>query len=217
MGPDATLPDREAGPVADWVVRMRSAIRAGGESDVPCGDCTACCRAAHFVHVQPDETESLAAIPHALLSHAPGLPRGHLVLGYDAEGRCPMLLASGCSVYTVRPRACRTYDCRVFAAAGIVPDSPAVARAVSRWRFDVRDDEDRMRLAAVRAAARRLTAEPDLIPGSRSASVRAAAAVDVHGAFLRRDGDTWSLVEPTSAAIRGEISDTGADLPPPRD
>jgi len=109
---------------------------------VPCGDCTACCTASQFIHVGPDERETLAVIPPEVLFPAPCFPPGHVLMGYDDRGHCPMFTAGHCSIYAHRPRACRTYDCRVFAATGVVPDDPAVAARASRWRFDHTTPDD---------------------------------------------------------------------------
>ena len=82
---------------------------------------------------------ALAAIPSALLFPAPRLPAGHMVMGFDSAGRCPMLTDSGCSIYDQRPRTCRTYDCRIFAATGVTVDAdkPTIVARASEWRFDV--------------------------------------------------------------------------------
>ena len=115
-------------------------VAAGEGTDVPCGECDACCRSGMFVHVEPDEVDALRRIPKALQFPAPGLPKGHVVLPYDGHGRCPMLTDAGCSIYAHRPRTCRRFDCRVFAAAGLEPDAPLIAAAVRRWRFDPADE-----------------------------------------------------------------------------
>ena len=107
---------------------------------MPCGECTACCTASQFIHVGPDEHEALAVIPPAVLFPAPGFPPGHVLMGYDDQGRCPMFKADRCSIYEHRPRTCRTYDCRVFAATGVVPDDPEIAARVTRWRFEYATD-----------------------------------------------------------------------------
>ncbi len=164
---------RSAGRFSEWL----EDLVAGGEMAVPCDGCTACCTSSQFVHIEPDETDTLARVPAALRFPAPGLPRGHVVLGYDEQGRCPMLVDGACSIYEHRPRTCRTYDCRVFAATGVAPDStqPAIAARVREWRFEV-DDEARWK--AVHAAvvddglrlARALRALSESAPlrGSRS-------------------------------------------------
>src|SRR5204863_6078536 len=83
----------------------------------------------------------------------PRLPKGHVLLGYDERGHCPMLVDDRCSIYEHRPRTCRTYDCRVFPAAGLDADQPAIAERVRRWRFAYPTAADRARHEAVRAAA----------------------------------------------------------------
>lgn len=140
----------DAGDSAAWLSAIDAALRGEADADVPCGGCTACCRSRQFVHIAPDETDALAHIPAELLFPAPRLPTGHVLMGYDEHGRCPMLSDVGCTIYDHRPRTCRTYDCRVFAASGVVPDAdqPAIAAQAVRWRF--RDDTP---LASVKAAA----------------------------------------------------------------
>ena len=150
---DETL---DAGPFSAWLVQMQRVLDGVGESDVPCGECSGCCTSSQFVHIEPDETDALAHIPPALLFPAPRLPRGHVLLGYDADGRCPMLVEDRCSIYEHRPRTCRTYDCRVFTAAGVeVTDEVqvAIARRVRRWRFEHPTERDRAEHDAVRAVA----------------------------------------------------------------
>src|SRR6476619_7139445 len=144
---------------------MERALRGEQASDVPCDGCTACCTSSQFVHVSPDETDTLAHIPAELKFPAPGRPRGHVVLGYDERGHCPMLVDDACSIYEHRPNACRTYDCRVFAAAGIDAgaDKVEITRRTRRWQFSFSDDEARTRRDAVRAAAAFLGAHPDLL------------------------------------------------------
>jgi Fe-S-cluster containining protein len=180
---------------------MQQALRSGGTTDVPCGDCRACCESAQFVHIAPDEVDTLAHLPAALCAPAPGLPAGHVVLGYDAQGRCPMLVDGACSIYTHRPRACRTYDCRVFAAAGAEPEhTPLVVRRVRRWRFAVTSADDRLRRDAVTAAMAFLDAHPDL--GPRERARRAVTALAIHDLFVE-DG---RLIAPPPDAVRAELA-----------
>jgi len=81
--------DLPAGAFSSWLRSMRVALQRGGEADVPCGGCSACCTTSHFVHVRPDESRSLARIPRELLFPATGLPAGNVLMGYDEQGRCP--------------------------------------------------------------------------------------------------------------------------------
>lgn len=168
-----------AGGLADWLVGMAAALAGDADADVPCAGCTACCASSQFVPVGPDEVATLARIPEALRFPAPGLPPGTVVLPYDEQGRCPMLTGTGCSIYEDRPRTCRTYDCRVFAATGVTLDDPAkaaIAQRAARWRFDVATDADRAARDGLRAAARRLAA-PAPEPRPRNATERAVASV----------------------------------------
>jgi Fe-S-cluster containining protein len=154
-----------------WLDATERSLRGEIDADVPCDGCTACCRSSQFVHIAPDEADTLAHIPRALLFPAPRMEQGNVVLGYDENGCCPMLGDSGCSIYEHRPRACRTYDCRVFAAAGVEPDDkPLVATRVRRWRFAYPSDADRDAHDALRAIA----AEMD---DNEAATARALSAI----------------------------------------
>jgi uncharacterized protein len=179
-----------AGDFSPWVSVMLGAIGGRGGSDVPCGSCTACCTSSQFVHIEPDEHETLARIPAELQFRAPGLPRGHVLLGYDERGHCPMLVDGKCSIYAHRPRTCRTYDCRVFPAAGLVPDDDSkveIARQAGRWRFTYPTPMDRRRQEAVLQAARFLDSQTELLSGRdapRSATEHAVMALAIHDLFL---------------------------------
>ncbi len=153
MPDDADLP---AGDFSTWLAGMESALRRERDSDVPCAGCTACCTSSQFVHIEPDERDTLAHIPAELLFPAPLRPRGHVVLGYDERGHCPMLVDGACSIYAHRPWTCRTYDCRIFAATGVELDDPAqgaIAERASRWRFGFPTPEDVAAHEALRHAA----------------------------------------------------------------
>lgn len=182
--------DLPAGELGAWLDATAAALAGTVDAAVPCGECTACCTSSQFVHVAPDEVDALAHLPAELLVAAPGLPEGHLLLGYDEHGRCPMLVDGRCSVYAHRPRTCRTYDCRVYAATGVAVDvaQPRIAERVARWRFEasgpdaaVRADALEAAVAALRDHATELGVEAAVARPSRLAVL----AVQVHGAFVR--------------------------------
>src|SRR3954468_21156823 len=130
-----------AGNFVAWLAEVQAAIAGDAAADVPCGDCTACCTSSQFVHIGPEEADTLTHIPAELLFPAPRMPRGHVLMGYDERGHCPMLIDGKCSIYEHRPRTCRTYDCRVFAASGIEPDDDdkvLIRERVRRWQFSFR-------------------------------------------------------------------------------
>jgi Fe-S-cluster containining protein len=198
----------DAGPLSTWLDGMLAALRGEADADVPCGTCTACCTSSQFVHVGPDERDTLARIPPELRVPAPRLPAGHVVLPYDERGHCPMLVDGACSIYEDRPRTCRTYDCRIFAAAGVEPDpdtQPAIAEQVAHWRFTTGGREDRARGAAVRDAAAYLREHGgelprDAAPVNRTQLV--VLAVEVHDAFLGPD-------PPDPAAVAAAVDRVG--------
>jgi Fe-S-cluster containining protein len=186
---DEPLP---AGAFSEWLAGMQRALRGEAASDVPCDGCTACCTSSQFVHIGPDEVETLACIPAGLLFPAPRAPAGNVVMGYDERGHCPMLVDGACSIYEHRPRTCRTYDCRVFPAAGVDPeDKPAIADRARRWRFAYPTDQDRVEHEAVRAAAKSVTERADALPeGVMPANATQLAVLAVRiSATLARMGD----------------------------
>lgn len=212
-----------AGDFSSWLAGMQGAIREGAGSDVPCGSCTACCTSSQFVHIGPDETDTLSHVPAALLFPAPRLPRGNVVMGYDERGHCPMLVDDRCSIYEHRPRTCRTYDCRVFPATGLGIDDldrALIARQVRRWRFGLPTEADGSRRDALRAAAAFLQAHRTSLPeGAVPANVTqlAVLAIEIHEAFLRPDDETGqpSVFEPDPEVVRAAIM-RGTEGPGPR-
>jgi uncharacterized protein len=173
--------DLAAGDFSAWLSAMQAAIAGEATAEVPCGACTACCTSSQFVHIGPDETDTLAHIPAGLLFPAPGQPKGHVLLGYDERGHCPMLVDGGCSIYEHRPRTCRAYDCRIFAAAGLDVDAEddrkaPVAAQARRWRFSFPTADDRRRHDALRTAVRTLPAT--------SVTQLAVRAVERHQEFM---------------------------------
>jgi len=120
-----------------------------------------------FIHIKPEEKQTLKRIPRALLFPAPGLPKGHLLMGYNDQGACPMLIDNQCSIYEHRPQTCRDYDCRVFAATGIKIDSRTqseIANRVQAWQFDYPTDAAREQHHLVKQAAAFLEQHRDLFP-----------------------------------------------------
>jgi uncharacterized protein len=197
--------DLAAGDFSTWLESIRDAIRAGEVAGVPCGECTACCTSSQFVHVAPDEIDTLAHIPRDLLFPAPGLPNGHFVIGYDDNGHCPMLVDGRCSIYEHRPRTCRTYDCRVLPAAGFENDEDVpveIARRAGRWRFTYGTAGARSEHVAVQAAATFLADHPEALPpntGRPSLTRLAALAIEVTDLFLD--------VVPDASTVRAALAE----------
>ncbi|MDQ1521346.1 MAG: uncharacterized protein QOI55_2419 [Actinomycetota bacterium] len=125
-----------------------------------------------------------------------------------------MLVDNQCSIYEHRPQACRTYDCRVFPAAGVEIDDDGkalIAQRARRWRFGFPTQADRNQHAAVRAAAKFLHDHADLLADvaePANATQLAVLAIEIHDAFLRRDEDTGdtTVADPDAEVVRAEVT-----------
>jgi len=183
-------PPLDAGPFSAWLDRARNALLESTGSDVDCGDCRGCCRSSYFIHIRPDETGALERIDPRLLFAAPTMPKGHVLMGYDQQGRCPMLVAGNCSIYAQRPHTCRRYDCRIFAATGLAAgddEKSEINQRVRQWRFSYPNEQDRLEHDAVRAAATFVADHPDCFPNGMvptAPSHLALLAIKVYGVFL---------------------------------
>jgi len=182
-------PEMPAGCFSSWLRRIRYALLTNNGVNVPCGECNACCKSSYFIHIKPEETETLARIPKELLFPAPGLPQGNVLLGYDQKGHCPLLVDDKCSIYEHRSITCRNYDCRIFAAAGINADEAdraGMQQPIQRWIFNYPTQRDRDQHAAVKAAARFMRERAACFPGGApgTAAQLAIVAIKVYEVFL---------------------------------
>ncbi len=120
-----------------------------------------------FIHIKPEETQTIQRIPRGLLFPAPGLPKGHVLMGHSDKGHCPMLVDNKCSIYDYRPQTCRTYDCRVFTATGVPVDQQTqaeIAHRVKAWVFHYESEQSREEHMTVKEAAAFLRKNRDLFP-----------------------------------------------------
>jgi Fe-S-cluster containining protein len=179
--------DLPAGVFSSWLGCMRIALLGDKGAAVPCGECTACCRSSYFIHIRREETQTLARIPGELLFAAPDLPKGNVLLGYDEQGRCPMLHDDACSIYGDRPLTCRNYDCRVYTAAGVDADRALITERARRWAFSYPTKADRDQHTAAQAAARFLREHAECLPSGAvpgDPAHVAVLAVRVYEVFL---------------------------------
>ncbi len=202
-------------PFGAWLRATLATLDDDVPANVPCGDCNACCRTFHQLHLRPGEKRARKRLPKEYLSVARGLPPGYLLLGFTEEGTCPMLVGGRCTIYEDRPLVCRTYDCRMYAATGVEPDRLDIAAQVSRWRFGYPGAEDRELQEAVLAAVRFIRDEPGCLPSeaARRQPIRVATlAVAVHKLFL--PGATTGLRRrPVTAEDRRRaVADANEDL-----
>jgi Fe-S-cluster containining protein len=159
----------KAGIFSAWLRRTRVMLLKDSGVSVPCGLCRGCCTSSKFVHIRPEEVQTLSRIPDELLFAAPFLPKGTMVLGYDKNGHCPMLIENRCSIYEYRPLTCRNYDCRIFCAAGILPDKndSRIRKQVQSWQFSYPYANEHALHKAVRDGARFITHHAGNFPGKR--------------------------------------------------
>jgi len=170
----------EAGDFDDWLQRILQSFRTASAMEVPCGDCRGCCSAGRFVHLVPSDQQARAAISRDFLQHAPGMPSGHAVVGYLADGLCPMLKHGTCTIYPYRPSTCRTFDCRVLAAAGLQVVgkwNERINARVQAWRFTFSSSDSWARFNAIRRAADFIGHNAAAFPGGRAPSEPATIAV----------------------------------------
>jgi Fe-S-cluster containining protein len=183
------FPETDAGDFDTWLADIQASFQDGLGTSVPCGDCRGCCMSSYFIPVMPEDTPARAAIPPHLLVRVPGASGRHFLLGHDAHGHCPMLRAGNCTIYPHRPSACRTYDCRVFAASGLLAESErsAINERVASWAFRYAAPESRRRHDAIKRAARFVQEHQSAFPDGRVPTRPgdlAILAIKVHGVFL---------------------------------
>ncbi len=187
----------DAGDFSAWLQGMQNTLLFRNQGvDVPCGDCNACCRSSYFIHIRPEENRTLSHINKKLLFAAPGLPKGHVLMGYNKDGECPMLTQGRCSIYEHRPHTCRCYDCRLFAATGVVVGDETksdITQQAMRWRFSYPTKQDQDLHEAVKSAARFLQEHTDCFDAGfvpKNESQLAIMAIKVHSVFLTDGGET---------------------------
>lgn len=199
-------PRIRAGRFGAWLSEIEAALSSDSGTDVPCGDCVGCCTSSLFIHIAPNERDTLARIPKALLFPAPRMPKGHVLMSYASNGHCPMFMNGRCSIYEHRPNTCRTFDCRVFPATGIPPDPDrrTIADRATRWEFEFADNDENNMRACQSAANFLRTHEGDLPVGAvpRNPSQIAALAIQLHRLFLNSDG---SLTNPLVEAVSDRL------------
>lgn len=192
---------------------MRAALAGGPGMNVACGDCVGCCTSSYYIKVRAHEGESLRRIPVAHLTPAPDEP-GTQLMGFDAAGHCPMFGRAGCSIYQHRPETCRTYDCRIFTAAGMLVGAgkTMINERIARWHFEFAGEDERREQRAVQAAASFLRQHPVRFPGGHIPSSPgdvAVRAVKSYAVFLDRVPDDAEAAAGIVEACRAFDQRTG--------
>jgi hypothetical protein len=104
---------------------------------------------------------------------------GPAMMGFRGDGSCPMLESGRCSIYADRPRTCRDYDCRIYAATGLLPEGPrqSIRERVQEWCFEFASSEERIQYDALQRAARFISGHAALFPPSARVGSPAGVAV----------------------------------------
>jgi Fe-S-cluster containining protein len=183
-----------AGDFSSWLCQARDSLLGNEGMEVACEACVGCCSSSYFIHISPEEKETIRRIPANVIFAAPGQPKGHLLMGYDRDGLCPMLKGTNCAIYEHRPQTCRDYDCRVFAAAGIAAggdEKAVINERVERWLFSYPTKLDCNEHQAVKAAAKFIREHACHFPGGRvpdNPSQLAVLAIKSYEVFIGLNG-----------------------------
>jgi Fe-S-cluster containining protein len=180
---------RKAGEFAEWVDDFLSTMKGQSDGHVPCGECVGCCTSSKFIHLKPTDIESIKRIPEEIMFAAPGLPEGHLILGYDINGHCPMFSKGKCSIYEHRPETCRQYDCRVLSATEVSTsnESEAISNRVAAWEFQYSSPKSRDAKEAIELAVEFLAEHSDVFPHGyipQSIPQISVFAIRIHSEFF---------------------------------
>jgi uncharacterized protein len=178
----------DAGSFGLWLASMRAVLRGERDADVPCGDCIGCCVSSYPIPLRPEDVRARAEVPEQFLLGTSAQGKRWL-MGFREDGRCPFMQQRKCEIYADRPRTCRDYDCRIYAAAGLLPDGnrDVIEQRVREWKFTFNSEAERLEADAVRRAAQFIRAHHSLFPaGVRAGSATAAAvlALKVYCLFL---------------------------------
>ncbi|MEO6080652.1 MAG: YkgJ family cysteine cluster protein [Steroidobacteraceae bacterium] len=168
-----------AGNFGEWLEVMRAVLRGERDADVPCGDCVGCCVSSYPIPLRPTDHVALQQVPARHLRLPADSTAGLARMGYREDGSCPLLCAGACSIYNDRPQTCRDYDCRIYAAAELMPDGerPVIHQRVSAWRFEFISPEEHDAAEAVRQAAAFIRSHSALFPVAMRADSATATAV----------------------------------------
>jgi hypothetical protein len=132
-----------AGAFGEWLAAMRRVLRGEQDADVPCGSCVGCCVSSYPIPLRPEDELARTQVPEQWLL-GPARAGERWLMGFREDGSCPFLSQRCCSIYAGRPQTCRDYDCRIYAAAGLLPDGgrPVIAERVGAWEFGFSSRQD---------------------------------------------------------------------------
>lgn len=193
MSEEATV---DAGPFGEWLERTLALLRGDGEAEVPCGTCTGCCTSSYYIRIRPKDRPAVTGFARPYLLTPPGIAPGDALMGWREDGTCPALEQGRCRIYAQRPMTCRDYDCRVFAAAGVLAGDErraVINQRIKAWRFSHAGEEARRAHQAVLAASTFIQKHGDWFPACTaptSPTGIAVMALKTYKVFLAADTAT---------------------------
>jgi uncharacterized protein len=197
----------EAGEFSKWLVEIRSSLISDSIMDVPCGKCIGCCVSSKFVRVQAQETMSIKTIPEELLHKTED---GSYNISFQENGHCSMLVDEKCQIYDNRPKSCRQFDCRIYTAAGLLPNRPEEGNIVSRvkdWKFSYDSADSLDCHEAVKETANFIQQNGKHFPGGRTPSDPsqiALVAIKAYPALLQKS-DNYEEIALRIVALNEEF------------
>ena len=182
------MPPEPLGSPVVWLRKFYKAIdEAGGEQNVPCGTCDACCRDFEEIFLTEEEAHKYDHTIHE---------DGRKLLARK-DGHCAYLTDMGCTTYGDRPDNCRQFDCRALAHCGLFPvDFPRVNAAIEHWDVEVKTEEEKVLGMALRLAARSAVEKDGKDPF-------AAAGQAVFGGYATFAREAVALVRKHTAETEG--------------
>lgn len=109
---------------------------------------------SYVIPLRPADKVALDAVPARYLRIS--IVGGPAQMGYRSDGSCPLLESRRCTIYSDRPQTCRDYDCRIYAATGLLPNGErsVIRERVLEWRFEFASAEEQAQYDALQRAAR---------------------------------------------------------------
>lgn len=166
-------------------------MKTGRFSDAmfACGGCTACCHQ----RVEIFDTESPVNLKHLDVISDPDGPPGARKLRQNDDSSCVHLGEHGCTVYEHRPKACRAYDCRLYAFYGFRIDHEH-GGPEPRWRFGTDTKEDKIICASMELLAQTYRGSNEIRTLLEDRKSRLESAIDtMRGLFDKHERHLASL------------------------
>jgi len=179
--------ERPAGPVGEFLSLFQHSQWSEDGIVTPCGDCHSCCTTLSVI-VEADELEAVAAMDSEHLIEHHSRDAKYWTIAKDEFGKCPNLVEGKCAIWSVRPRMCKKFDCRLYAVANLeLKEIPvSLSERIASWKFSFDHEADDVQYQAFLRALKFLNDYKEIFGarGIESGSIEAASlAVDLRCLF----------------------------------